>query len=865
MSFTASTGELRDEWVAAINSAASGNGGGGAVGSTNASPAPTKKKVGESSSTPTLPRQPSASAGASPTLQAKKHDRLSFNSPSLSRIPGASGAAAMARPMNTGASAAEHAGLVSPREVSSEASKEFELVLRYSDSLDAQPEAGVLLSLAKELLESGCVLAATVYARAALDMAQDVRDEAVSVMHKAEATVFPELGKGGGWDSFEREMMQYGNFFATQREALAEALSEKDEDLRKTCQQFATSCVNQVVVPLVTNMVRQLPKAPTKFAVLLFDLMSVEERMPYDPLNPGIVVQDMGPGVHDYFVRFLKLLELRLAQLGENGAILFSQKWETRFPGFRFSSRDTFLEWTLVGTVEQYLELLDVQYEDDYIYQSMCLLTPGFVFGEKALHKRYLKEVNTLIDSVLVLPLGHTGPYTYKEHAHAKLPPKKKLDVSEAPVSIRKTKATKFLGWISDGWADSLFLVKDNVFPRLVSYRTEFWLPLYGVLAALRLQLAVPQEMSTEDALNQLMNTHQILGKRSARHLQAALERVTKYRMLAQLNNRSCNESIYHRDVVKPPGAWEITGKYLEKAIGLYQVVLPLIIGADDYFHSGVLSKNTFNLENLQLDTPWVRLLALQRMGIVEEALKAAVALTEGQSFSYQRLISASENVANTRAQMGDFNGAAADLGILKEICVDQRSKKHVAAVNGKLSVVMDLAGHEEKAHEYRAHALEYMTATGACKRDRICLNINEACNLMMRGKYAEAKLLLEASIKSSAKGHDSRVKRLDKRALKNALPALLHNLGTCLLLMGSTEAAIEKYSMELRMVTTRDGVQSLNAGFCYLNLAAAHASTGNADAAKCFALYGSQIFLRMLGRADPHVVGTVEFLKSLK
>jgi hypothetical protein len=216
---------------------------------------------------------------------------------------------------------------------------------------------------------------------------------------------------------------------------------------------------------------------------------------------------------------------------------------------------------------------------------------------------------------------------------------------------------------------------------------------LYGVIVALRLLHDVPSEHSMEQAMEMLIQNH-TLGKRSARHLTGALEKVVKYRMLAQLKNKSGNEYLYHKGVSnKPVGAWEISGKYLEKVMEIYSTVLPVVIGADDYFHSNVLTKNTFNLENLKLETPWIRLLGLQRMGLDEEGLKECIALSEGQSFSMQRIVSVAENLSNTRVAMGDYNGAIVDLGMLKEVCLDQKSRKTIAAVDGKLSVVVNLAG----------------------------------------------------------------------------------------------------------------------------------------------------------------------------
>lgn len=114
------------------------------------------------------------------------------------------------------------------------------------------------------------------------------------------------------------------------------------------------------------------------------------------------------------------------------------------------------------------------------------------------------------------------------------------------------------------------------------------------------------------------------------------------------------------------------------------------------------------------------------------------------------RLVSVSENISNTRVAMGDFNGALVDLGMLKEVCIDQNSRKHVASVNAKISVVLDLAGQPEEAKVLRGGALEFMNETRTAKRDRICLSVNEGCHLMLNGHFKEARLLFESAIKVS-------------------------------------------------------------------------------------------------------------------
>ncbi len=403
--------------------------------------------------------------------------------------------------------------------------------------------------------------------------------------------------------------------------------------------------------------------------------------------------------------------------------------------------------------------------------------------------------------------------------------------------------------------------MQDHAYPKIINLREEFWVPLYGAIAALRLLYDVPSEQDMDQALDTLIH-HQVLGKRSTRHLKSALEKVVKYRMLAQLKNQSTNEYLYHKGVSnKPIGAWEISGKYLEKVMDIYQTVLPVVIGADDYFHSHLLTKNTFNLENLKLETPWVRLIGLQRMGLDEESLKECIALSEGQAFSMHRVMAVAEDLSNTRAAMGDLNGAVVDLGMLKEVCIDQKARKSVAAVDGKLSVILDLTGQVDHAKKLRMRALEFMEATRTAKRDRLCLSINEGCHLMKTGKLPEATEIFRAALRQAS---STKNRRLHKRSIQLSVPQLLHNLGSCLVQSGQFDEAVRIFCQELVLVSERFGSDSLDAGFAQLNLAVALHSAGKTADAKDAAYIGSSIFARAFGRQDEHAVSLQEFCSFL-
>jgi tetratricopeptide (TPR) repeat protein len=384
---------------------------------------------------------------------------------------------------------------------------------------------------------------------------------------------------------------------------------------------------------------------------------------------------------------------------------------------------------------------------------------------------------------------------------------------------------------------------------------------LYGVIAALRLLHDVSSDLDVDAAL-EILAGHQVLGKRSSRHLKGALEKLVKYRMLAQLKNKSGNEYLYHKGVsCKPIGAWEISGKYLEKVMEIYETVLPLVIGADDYYHSRVLTKNTFNLENLKLETPWVRLIGLQRMGLDEESLKECIALSEGQAFSMHRVLAVAENLSNTRVAMGDYNGAIVDLGMLKEVCLDQKARKSAAAVDGKMSVVLDLAGQMEHAVKLRSSALEFMERTRTAKRDRVCLLINKGCHLMMNDNVPEAIEIFRSVLKQAV---STRNRRLQKRSIQLSLPQLLHNLGSCLVMSGEFDEGIKVFRQELNLVCERFGCDSLDAGFANLNLATALQGAGFLKEARRYAYTGSSIFSRAFGRDDEHVLSLQEFCNFL-
>lgn len=113
-----------------------------------------------------------------------------------------------------------------------------------------------------------------------------------------------------------------------------------------------------------------------------------------------------------------------------------------------------------------------------------------------------------------------------------------------------------------------------------------------------------------------------------------------------------------------------------------------------------------------------------------------------------------------------------------------------------------------------------------------------------------------------SQSASSSRQRRLQKRSLQNALPALLHNLGSCHLLEGNIALALQMFHREMDLVSQRDGIESLDAAFCNLNLGAAHLNDPNGlRMAKIHAYHGAMIFCRVFGRTDEHIVRLNEFL----
>ena len=759
------------------------------------------------------------------------------------------------------------------------AAAEFDLVMAtsavYADVKDVSKKSQLLLELAEKLLQAGSPFRATEFARSAMQIQLDVEtatdaelmNRAARMMQRAEEHVLTGVvgseTSGAGWDAFNKEIMPLVRLLKEGRETLSESIAEKDTDLEERTHRFAHDGIHKVLVPLVNAVFSNMPKSPTKYTVAVFELSaSLEDRMPYDGVNVGIVMQDYSPDNQRYFSRALQLIALKLAQLGETAPVLLCENWKTGFPGIRLTTADEFLGLELIGGVEQFLKLFEVEYEDTHSLQTVMLANPHFVSGDKALFKRYSKEVQSLLDSYLLIPVSHNGVITYQEFAQAKLPVKKKLEQFEPPNQIRRIKAAKFLGYIGNRWCGDLFLVKDHAFPKMANLKDEFWLPMHGCVAALRMLHGVSPDLGEEPALEALHKEHTVLGKRSLRHLRGAIEKLRKYQLLAQLNNESTNEYLYHAGVGhKPPGAWEISGKYLEKVMQIYQTVLPLVIGADDYFHSRVLTKNTFNLQTLQLETPWVRLLALQRMGLDEEALKDCLALAEGQAYSMHRIVSVAEDISNTRIAMGDFNGAVVDLGMLKEVCIDQKARKTVAAVDGKLSVVLDVSGHPAEAKKFRDRALEFMESTKTAKRDKLCLLVNRGTQLMSEGHQEDAIAIFQAVLKQAS---STRNRRLHKRAIQLALPDLMHNLGACYMMNKQYNEALAAFKDEYEIVIQRFGSESMEVAFCRLNSAATHSSMGDLALAKTVAYQGAVTFCRVFGRSDEHVAACQEFCADL-
>ena len=329
---------------------------------------------------------------------------------------------------------------------------EFDLIMEYSGKYTAGiPDAtkgDLLVELSKKLLDCNCYEKATEFARVVLDVVpeddKDRRSEAITVMQRAEKAVLGGQTKVGGAKEFEKEMMPYITFLRNGREDLSEMISEKDADFDTRASKFCGDIFTKILAPLCNSVLASLPKIGTKFVVVAFDLNNgVEDRMPYDGVNLGAITGDGEDSTIRHFQKFQTLMKLKVAQLGETAPVLLSSSWRTRYPGLRITASEEFMNMNLIGSVEQFLDFFEMDKEDDYIYQSMMSISPHYVCGDKGLLKKYNKDIQQLLDSQLIVPMAHSGPLTYKEYAFAKLPNKKKLELCEAPVSIRKIKAQK--------------------------------------------------------------------------------------------------------------------------------------------------------------------------------------------------------------------------------------------------------------------------------------------------------------------------------------------------------------------------------------------------------------------------------------
>jgi hypothetical protein len=376
--------------------------------------------------------------------------------------------------------------VVSPR---SEQRSEFDLIMAFSKRFaaeeDERAQDKLLISLAESLLEKDAPLAATQFAAAAMkrplsrneEAPVELNDAAARVIQKAEQLV--ALGASAASASaastkylnhqaWSKEITPMTSFLEDVREVLSEGISEKDTDVLEKSAKFAADLFAKVLVPICNSALAKLPKPPTKFVVCSFELTaSLSDRLPYDGVNLGVIMQDFTPTNKEFFVRLMRLVEIKLAQLGESAPVLMAPNWTTGFPGLRLSTEESFLGLELVGGVEQFVQLFEVEHEEKHILQTMMLLSPHFVVGDRALLKKYQKDLQSLLDSHFLIPLAFNGKATYREFAVAKLPPKKKLELFEPTQQIRKIKAGKFLGYLGNRWCGDLFLVKVSVLKRV--------------------------------------------------------------------------------------------------------------------------------------------------------------------------------------------------------------------------------------------------------------------------------------------------------------------------------------------------------------------------------------------------------------
>lgn len=296
----------------------------------------------------------------------------------------------------------------------------------------------------------------------------------------------------------------------------------------------------------------------------------------------------------------------------------------------------------------------------------------------------------------------------------------------------------------------------------------------------------------------------------------------------------------------RPKNSWVIFGgsglKNLEKILRYYQTVLPIIIGVDDFCQSKTVTKNTFNLEDLRMDTPWVRLIAFERLGMQDFALSECKLLSEKTLTSMNGVISLAEHSALAKCKLGDYNGAATDFGMLAEVCIEQKQFSKCNNVIGKLSVVIEESGNAEKGEIWRERAL-YSMEENERRIDRLCLIADRGCALYRKGKYDEAISNFETVIACSGA---RRRHALQKRAMQINIYKIYHNIALCYLRKKQEGDAIRLYNQSIEYIKRVWGsTNNIHAAFCSLNLSVAFSEAKNTGAALKAAYEG--LFLKML------------------
>lgn len=326
--FRASSSAERDEWLAAIIPLLGQDAG--SADAAAATPPPMRRAIHSSSSSSSLLKPPATPVQVRARSRSKSDPDIADYSrslPAMQQQARGSGSEPGSGSFGPGTPT------LTPRNAKRDA-LELQALMTFSARYEAvatdEERADVLLELAAALLEADAILPATKIARASIDLTKvaSKKERAATLMQKAEAVAIVGSSKAPapGWDAFDRNVMDKCRWLQSEREKLLESLVDKDiED--NAVNPFGEPLMARIIVPLIEQALAQLPKVPTKYALCLFECSLVSERQPYDGLNMGVLLQEETPASLRFFTDLLTLVELKLAQLGEAGPVLFTPSW----------------------------------------------------------------------------------------------------------------------------------------------------------------------------------------------------------------------------------------------------------------------------------------------------------------------------------------------------------------------------------------------------------------------------------------------------------------------------------------------------------------------------------------------------------